>query len=221
MTEHPIIFTGDSVRGILSGVKTMTRRVVKFRKPYQDHYSWTVCYKTDDGGWLWSNCDLTKSNEEDSAKVPGKKCPYGKPGDRLWMKETWTSIGGETSSILVIYRADNPKRFDSDGPWKSPIFMPRKFSRITLEITGVRVERLQEITDDDIAAEGIEIIKHIPGEFGLANPCATGTVDLPSGGRIHSTARSCFAELWDSINRGKFPWASDPWVFVISFRRVK
>lgn len=159
---------------------------------------------------------------------------YKPPASRMWVREgfcetDWkpgTSLfpADPRTGFVVAYRADYDPGAPFPAPWKPEwkpsIHMPRWASRITLEITDVRVQRLQEISDDDIAAEGIEVTKHAPGDFGIENPCATGMVDLPGGVRRHSTAQCCFASLWDTINRKRAPWASNPWVWAITFRRI-
>lgn len=136
-----------------------------------------------------------------------KLCPYGQVGDALWVRETWQQITpsgrhGQWHTVDTpcdglphrkLYYAADAER-DEPPKWRPSIFMPRWASRITLEITGIRVERLQAITDADIAAEG----------FG-------------TGG----TARITFAETWEKLNGKKFPWASDPWVWRIEFKRIE
>lgn len=200
--ERAIIFTGESVRGILSGSKTQTRRVIKWRKD-PENGSWIKSIHADGGGnWVaWSSdepglADFTKKAYPNGE---GFRCPYGKPRDLLYVKETWAPIEG-----LILYRADAHKPFETDGPWKSSRFMPRKFSRITLEITDIRIQRLQEITEADARDEGVDARVAGQDEYG----------------RI-MTYRTGFVYLWEKINGKKFPWIMNPWVFVISFRRVQ
>ena len=123
--------------------------------------------------------------------------PYGQVGDKLWVRETWTQFPDGES---VVYKADGKPYFNV---WKPSIFMPHKFSRITLEITNIRVERLQEINTkrhDEVAKEGWPF-----GYTGLS---------------IEKAPVELFAELWDSINlkRG-YSWGSNPWVWVIEFKK--
>ena len=133
------------------------------------------------------------------------KCPHGVPGDELWVKETW-AISDDAD---LAYRADGEEPLDGDDyiwrpKWRSPLCMPRKFSRITLTITAIRVERLQDITEADARAEGFE--SRIIGEQDT----------------IASSYRCPFADYWDSINN--YPdkcWADNPWVWVITFERRK
>jgi hypothetical protein len=124
---------------------------------------------------------------------PRIRCPYGYPGDRLWVRETWKPCFDDKSGTQ--YRADER---GCTGPWRPSIFMQRKRSRITLEIAEVRVERVQDISPDDCVAEGVTV-------YG-----STDSGDL----------RQAYAELWDSINGKTYPWASNPWVWAIHFSRL-
>lgn len=148
------------------------------------------------------------------------KCQYGKPGDRLWVRETWAPcIGGPCEpSNPVLYRADQFEHYD-ELRWRPSIFMPRWASRITLEITGVRVERLQDLSESDALAEGIYAAKS--GRLG-----GTKEVETWDGRNFFyhpdtHAARFDYSSLWDSINGKKHPWASNPWVWVIEFTRIQ
>jgi len=123
--------------------------------------------------------------------------PYGQPGDRLWVRETWRSYPDG-----IVYRADYRDTDFADAvhaPWRASIHMPRSASRIELEVTGLRVERLQDISEADANAEGVKHSLHLPG------------------GRF---ARENFAHLWWTIH-GDESWEANPWVWVVSFVRVK
>jgi hypothetical protein len=142
-------------------------------------------------------------------------CPYGYPSDRLWVRETWARSNDARSTKFtddVLYAADFSSRWRGDahfdGRWRPSIHMPRWASRITLEITEVRVQRLQGISEEDAFAEGV-----------AANPyhMADGTID--EGMSI--SARANFASLWDSINGSRAPWSENPWVWAITFKRVE
>jgi len=128
------------------------------------------------------------------------KCPYGQPGDRLWVREAFlVGRGG-----LPCYRADGVAP-NVDDKWKPSIHMPRAYSRITLEVTGVRVERVLEISPQDAWAEGIDLPAYAPVSQSLPSP-----VDV-------------FSALWDSIN-GKKPgrsWADNPYVWVVEFKHME
>lgn len=192
MKERPILFSGPMVRAILEGKKTQTRRVVK-PQPDQQH----------------------------ALALPPlpASCPYGKPGDRLWVREriSWEHAGGNW--LGVTYAADGhyeeflepPVDWNTDDPPKTrpSIHMPRWASRLTLEITEVRVQRLQDISEEDAIAEGM------PNFIGR-------TVNGIAVVRQSPTPREEFATLWDSIN-GKRPgcsWSDNPCVWAITFRRI-
>lgn len=205
MKERPIPFNGDMVRAIRDGRKTQTRRVIKPQPP--DNLKWT--------GWIVDStcskdigCVEWNDNFPLSTKSHIVRCPYGAPGDRLWVKETWAQ-----APHGYIYKANysNPS---ADGVvdlksgeviplvWKSSRFMPRAASRILLEIVKVRVERVQEIGEADAIAEG-------------ATPSGVGN-DLD-----HLKFRAGFQYLWDSINaKGGFGWDTNPWVWVVEFKQV-
>jgi len=158
MSERPILFNGPMVRALLAGRKTQTRRIIKprckalsqsyalqFRAPgdkwYGDHV-WS--FRRRDHGWE----DYT--NAEFLAL-----CPYGAPGDRLWVREAWTVPPGSTARAEVVYRADDE---ELSGPWTPSIHMPRWASRIVLEVVEVRAQRLLSISEDDARAEGVGIV---------------------------------------------------------------
>ena len=211
--ERPIIFSGPMVRAILSGNKTQTRRVVK-KKLY---------FPTDPGiGYAVEKGRI--------------KCPYGVPGDRLWVRETcvrFTGITFEGGPWPVCgwkgpkhnqnpYQALLPKAGNENHIEKlnnaaacvtvPSIFMPRWASRITLEIEDIRVERLQDISEEDAKAEGI--IKF--SDMDLYGHDPNGT----PGPMVGGSYSEAFMLLWDSINAKKHSWESNPWVWVISFHKV-
>ena len=188
MTEHPILFSGPMVRAILEGRKSQTRRLVKMPRgivslyrPFPDDPT-NVQGVDEDGliGWY---------------AVPSA-CPYGVPGDRLWVRETWRQ--GNTG---VLYRANDV--CPSQQHWRPSIFLKRADSRLVLEVTAVRVERLQEISCADAIAEGI------------APAANSQTIDCDTPDPRHA-----YRELWDSLNAKRAPWASNPWVWVIEFKRA-
>ena len=212
MTDRPILFSGPMVRAILDGRKTQTRRIVKPKAEWAERFP--IC--NPDGMaaghqiWWWDG-------EHDRVGA-SQDCPYGVPGDRLWVKETWRPRGSlQPWDLDIRYHADGGERTIKDGEfgerdWTmpkaaatgnvSPLFMPRWASRITLEITGVRVERLNDISEPDAEAEGVQ------------EPTL-----VPSLGAFWSS-RDGFARLWNHIN-GPAAWAANPWVWVVEFKRVK
>ncbi|END8951472.1 MAG: hypothetical protein E6X63_08135 [Pseudomonas aeruginosa] len=203
MKERPILFTGPMVHAILEGRKTVTRRVVK---PQPDFLGSMVDpntpFKTLDAGL--------------HARIT---CPYGQPGDRLWVRETWglqvRSYGGGAGEFIV-YRATNPDAIycrSSEGreypvKWKPGIHMRRHSSRILLEITAVRVERLQDISEEQALAEGVR------GE-----PCDHARQACSDIGCWGDTAKGAFGFLWEQLS-GAGAWQANPWVWVVEFKRV-
>lgn len=197
VVTRPILFSGPMVMAIREGRKTQTRRVVR----PQPEEGWSILPDVS-GGW----CAMrTRAVSHYPVAVADIHCPYGQPGDRLWVRETFRVEGcGDpacTNCDLngcehAVYRADcdHECNHDKSTKWKPSIFMPRWASRITLEVKAVRVERLQEITEKDALAEG-------------AHP----------GGFASRRAVPFFQQLWDTINGKKHPWASNPWVWVVSF----
>ena len=199
--EKPILFSAPMVRAILEGRKTQTRRIFKGMIP-PECAGIHSCAVDDGIAKFHLNGQIAMHEGE------WTKTPYGKPGDRLWVRETWAQVGTQgTLSGYVRYKADEQKAVGAYGSqkWRPSIFMPRSASRITLEITGVRVERLQEITEADAIAEGVF-------------PCdAPACVDEHHPGR-HQCA---FEDLWDVINGELASWTSNPWVWVVSFKRLE
>ena len=184
MKERPILFSGPMVQAILGGRKTMTRRVIKF--PY---------IEIRDDGILASEYH-EPGTERPSGLCHKVTCPYGPPGDRLWVRETYFNGVGPGMEPGFYYQADHVGQYLS-CPWKSSFFMPRHRSRITLEITAVRVERVQDIGDEDAEAEGLSWCN-------AASP------------------RDKFQCLWNSLNAKRgYGWEANPWVWVIAFKRVK
>jgi len=206
MKEHPILFTGDMVKAILEGRKTQTRRVMKPQP-----------VKSESGFWEWAGGGW--SRDDVGGVLPGHSipnhCPYGQWGDRLWVRETfcYAALDGfdaRTDGGEFWYKATDTDQ--CEGPWSPSIHMPKRASRITLEIVDLRVERLQHITVEDVRAEGI---KHTqPDGYWLA-PLA-GTPDFP-----WNDARMAYASLWNSINEKRgYGWDKNPWVWVITFKRI-
>jgi hypothetical protein len=200
--ERPILFSAPMVRAILDGRKTQTRRVAKV--PPQ----WSVPPARFYGGTFNRyGCDQSESI----------KCPYGVPGDRLYVKEAWGYFGGDEylyqrNKSSVGYRADHNGIDQIPGDrWRPSIFMPRWASRLTLEITAVRVEQLNQINANDAKAEGVVFD---PDKTSI--PCAARAYpELNDAGHI-----GVYRNLWDSINGKKHPWASNPYVWCLEFRRV-
>lgn len=195
MKERPVIFNGEMVRAILDGRKTQTRRVINPQPTLSERtgFNWNgAAYG------IGSTYRDTVRNFANCFKV----CPFGQVGDRLWVRETWTpeSIDAEEGSYSPDYRATANGQ-PLDGRWTPSIHMPRWASRIMLEITAVRVERLNDISHDDANAEG----------------CCYGR-----GGGVPDfavTPADHFPTLWASIY-GEDSWGANPWVWVIEFKQV-
>ena len=207
--ERPILFNGPMVRALLDGSKTQTRRVVNNTHRndggfvLQDYGKGWWPYRSHDGE---SGCYLDRRKDGDYYNEAPLRCPYGRPGDRLWVRETWAR---DDEDGAVFYRADlgtnsgadDWERNRLDGApkyrWRPSIHMPRWASRITMEIVSVRVERLQDITRGDAMAEGCPFPNMADGSDPL----------------------KWYAELWEQIN-GPGSWAANPWVWVIEFKRI-
>ncbi len=212
MKEHPIIFSGPMVKAILDGRKTMTRRIVK--KAW-DGLTWAGdVHPARVDGWIawWPSgtAEFTKRAYEH-----GFPCPYGIPGDRLWVWEAWC-LPDPTDKRTICYRASGDP-VTTGAKWKPSIHMPGWASRITLEIVSVRVERLQEITEEGAIKEGITKIDFYRL---LDERQRTDQLDRIFGGKSLPHYVRQFASLWDSLNGKKHPWSSNPWVWVIEFKKI-
>ncbi|EPI5150382.1 morphogenetic protein [Klebsiella pneumoniae] len=192
MKERGMIFNGEMVRAILDGRKTQTRRPVKF--PVLDKNLGCELAGNELAG------ELSAGNYLNSA--------FGKPGDRIWVRETWARYNIDQNSHDMAYRATTPADWPEEGRWRPSIHMPRWASRILLEITDVRVERLNAISQEDAQAEGMELTGWRPTYS-----------DPDSGGEV-MTPYDNFAELWSSIY-GDESWNANGWVWVIEFKRVE
>lgn len=220
MKERPVLFSAPMVRALLEGSKTQTRRVVKPQPPADwDRNCW---YSAPVWGWT--------RNEVPSAEWHKVRCPYGQLGDRLYVKESYrlsSDFDADRASRVADRCIDAgykkpwaPIQYEADGGqqnWdntctpgklRPSIFMPRWASRITLAITSVRVERLKDISEADAQAEGV-------GEAGIETGCVLETsAPVEVGSYL-----AAYADLWESIN-GPGSWDANPWVWVVSFRRL-
>lgn len=235
MSDKPIIFSAESVRAILAGGKTQTRRVIKPQPTLP--YLW---YGIINGYQAWT--DNAQQGEKGNREE--RRCPYA-VGDRLWVRESWLPDPPQDGSWDYygftdgeIYNFDAlPKRFKKpehviykaswngiDLRWRSLIHMPRWASRLTLEVVSVRVERVQEISEADAIAEGIRPIK-VKGVLGQIKtmyevPGLLGTyADGQTDTRVCHSAVDGYSELWDHLNAKRgYPWAANPWVWVYGFK---
>lgn len=243
MKETGMIFTGESVRAIQEGRKTQTRRLYRPRVPAP----YEIIDEFDEGlQWPYRMDEAGDYHRVDT---------YGVPGDRIWVREKFQFAHESDSAMYddepawAMYAADSEMiRRDGvvkghlfQGPWKSPIHMPRWASRITLEITDVRVQRLQEISEADAWAEGVSEFGRGSGSLeaigvGIlaANPRLTRRGFLAGlvatglwwgAGQVAKdpmpkSFRGAYAALWDSINGKRAPWDSNPFVWAITFKQV-
>ena len=208
MRERPLLFSGPMIRALLAGRKTITRRIVtvpwkgsRRALPYEPYF-------VESDGKLMVDDDAFDDGGGTGWREYAEYVGTYRPGDRLWVRETFAAnVPGCEHQGGYAYRADhNDPR--GDGPanpmrWTPSIFMPRKASRLTLQVTGVRVERLQQITEDGARAEGV------PGD--------TVWGEWMAGRPSHKAA---FVHLWDEINGHRAGWCDNPWVWVVEFQRL-
>ena len=226
MKEKPILFSGPMVRAILDGRKNQTRRVVKI-PPHIAHGELSLTRMQD------SYPDGTRPiwGDDYEPNLFSTRNRFGRMGDWLWVRETWNVVpvgrpaplcgtDGIPKSLPdgwgVMYQASGDCCTKLVG-WRPSIHMPRWASRITLEITGVRVERLQEISEADAIAEGIEEIRNLPSVRGSTKSKCWRDYGIGVG--FYQPAQS-YRSLWES-NNGPGSWDANPWVWVIEFRRVE
>ena len=226
MRERPILFSGPMVRALFAGKKTQTRRVYRPRSP--EPYE---LMGEDESGKPWP----VWMDPNDGGDYLPVRCPYGEPGDRLWVREKWCpDLGhfGHSIAYAAEYEGGERERpmsssmpsherqvwierwerkhggwsaWSHAGKWSPGIYLPRWASRLTLEVEAVRVERLMALTEADAAAEGMDYSK-----------CGHPDCGPTAHGRVGT-----FGKGWDALNgkRG-FGWATNPWVWVVTFKRV-
>jgi hypothetical protein len=204
MTERPIIFNSEMVKAILEGRKTQTRRPIR---PQPPHWRW-------DHNEFDERCiNIASDDDKDGYYVI---CPFGKVGDRLWVRETWKKL----PDGRIGYKASPDEtcqygNFILISNWKPSIHMPRWASRITLKITSVKVQRVQEITAEDCEFEGISgttkssPVNRLPyEEYNCGN------------GLVYGDPITAYLNLWNSIYDKTYPWESNPWVWAITLERT-
>jgi len=211
MKTTGIIMSGDHPKLILDGLKTQTRRIFStLNKQWKGQQPLEILPMKVSNEWVGLM-------QRDPNKGIVFKCRFGVLGDRLWVRETWAvnpTMDNRTprdisSVAFVYYKASARGSPLLIGRWRPSLFMPRWASRILLEITEIRVERLQEITQDDAVAEGM---RHPEHAFKMI---AGGDVE------VEISPKEQFAELWDSLNAKRgYGWDINPWVWVISFKRI-
>ena len=238
MKTRPIIFSGAMVKAIREGRKTQTRRLVRWpraahlhgREPLPERSfadnSFNGDLRSDYFHAAYTGGDL--GEDVCSTRID---CPYGVVGDRLWVRETWYDDNAlrklepapAEPDEFIEYRASHDCRSweagcpcndeQSRSAWRPSIYMPRWASRITLELTGVRAERLQDISEEDAESEGVTPLTPI----GADQPILDSPRRRTHGTHPHVLA---YAVLWDEINGDRAPWVSKPWVWVVEFRQL-
>ncbi|HBZ0094182.1 hypothetical protein OW893_05220 [Klebsiella pneumoniae] len=246
MKERGMIFNSEMVRAILDGRKTQTRRIMKVQPESNQLGLLLITDSTkhsDIGKYHWAESNATGNHVRSKLF----SSPFGAVGERIWVRETWATLGnedgcyvdwednlckGDERSAARIYRASceqrpgdyglwsipddaywkpHTKEHKFEGAWRPSIHMPRWASRILLEITDVRVERLNAISEEDATAEGVP-------PAGSLLPDYPGTFLTPKGD--FATAKVAFQRLWESIY-GEESWKANSWVWVIEFKRVE
>lgn len=226
MKEYPILFSSEMVKAILAGKKTQTRRVIEPQPRKTDVTGGLIDYAVSPTEtWKLAGYEDTwgfKSTSTDVSLSGSWRSPYGIPGDRLWVRETWRTVELESGLDGVLYKADNHfqpidntqaagdlwcdahKNGKHGKAWRPSIHIYRWMSRIMLSVENVRVERLQDISEEDAIAEGFQ-----------QEVISVGYQDAP----VTLPAHQKFTYLWDSINgkRG-YSFDSNPWVWVIEFK---
>lgn len=227
-TERPILFSGAMCQAILDGSKTQTRRVIKTSAPQvRPQFNFGPSLREE----ALRKCKPRCRNGYEFMGAPPNieinlRHPYGLIGSRIWVLETFAvhksydslkvrsayeAMAGDVAGCIAYKAAPDTKNWR--GKWRPSIFMPRWASRITLEITDVRVERVQEISEDDSVAEGIAW----DGQWYLG-----GVHPIKGTPQCWSSAKRAYRARWDSINAKRgYGWETNPFVWVISFRRIK
>lgn len=218
MKERPILFNGEMVRALLGGRKTQTRRIVKPQPTLPVSHFRCVGHEVATGRGDWQACDKSGNPVHAFPGIPGcvteiAKCPYGQPGDRLWVREAHAIVPrtayAQSAGVDQVLKPGD----DHDaavfregwerckpGRWRPSIHMPRWASRILLEVTTVHVERLQDISPNDCIEEGVWRVE-----------------DKEIGRGIEAV--NAYRAAWEAIN-GHDSWVANPWVWVIEFKRI-
>jgi len=213
MKERPILFSGAMVRALLDGSKTQTRRVVKDLPPWE--ITEIVPSAGGCGRWLPNG---PAPSGRGMASGHWRPCPYGQPGDRLWVRETWAPHPDFPETVRRgVYRADPECEYDVPR-WCPSIHMPRWANRILLEIVSVRVERLNDCSRKDAIAEGIHRYEHVwrDSEYPLDDVAYEPVMGAPTR---YSCPIQAYQALWENIN-GAGSWDVNPWVWVVEFKRA-
>jgi len=249
MKERPILFNAQIVQAILEGRKTQTRRIIKWpgknkpadirKNPDNDHWYKDFIWSMRTYNGVWADYKNDRFLEF---------CKQGKPGDRLWVKETWCDPSSEGYPIMYRAECENGVYYwgcDDEGPvfvpeknykWKPSIFMRREYSRILLEIIDIKVERIQDISEEDAKAEGVESldseIEYENRDYTICPACGgtrlVNSIGMGGGVIFDTDCFKCdthkkrFMHLWESINKKRgYGWDVNPWVWVINFKLLE
>lgn len=215
MKERPILFSAPMVRALLAGTKTQTRRVVKLSTDARNVRYWAPPGGRSLEGWADPGVNYwTPDADGETSSNHLDVCPYGQPGDRLWVREAFLIEDDRDSAKHIVYRADGAISVYSMGEflrWKPSIHMPRWACRLVLEVVAVRVERLQDISEEDAKAEGCDKAAETTADDERLNiECGY----FPPSSYAHG-----YRLLWEQIN-GAGSWDANPWVWVVEFRRA-
>jgi hypothetical protein len=212
MKETPILYKTEMVRAILDGRKTKTRRMNGLKEINENPNDWGIARNNMDGYISFCN--------NKTFEIICIKSPFGQPGDLLWVRETFADLKGMGFSKddfpnLISYKANCKSESleiakEYGVKWKAPIFMPKTACRLWLKITDIRIERLQDITEEDAIEEGVT------RDVWIRNGISTNFE--PDSGLNY---RQGFKILWDSINKKTHSWETNPWVWVVEFERVE
>lgn len=227
--ELPILFSDLMILAILSGKKTQTRRVISPQPNNPSTFGTSPIWGRGIGrdGRFHLHAAFSENGHRVDRVV---SCPFGAPGDRLWVREAWQPRGVCRGQwVSVLYRADGAMidrpyfRTSMMPRWRPSIHMPRVASRITLEIMDIRVDRIQYITDEDAIAEGIEPPHEPYPVFGVGG--GSGLEQQAQHRWIarygRAPVRTAFAKLWDTLNSGRgYSWESNPWVWALTFKKL-
>lgn len=218
MKEHPILFSTPMVQAILEGRKTHTRRIVKAQSNQKEWLTESLLNKAKNAKFLQGGVQIEHPS---GGPLTFIQCPYGQPGDLLWVRETW-----QTWALGWIFKSSYGAPLPAGVNWRPSIHMPKDAARIWLQIEEVKVERLQDISEEDVLCEGVQIpvsennkivyqlgVAHSALSF-LPDGCFAKGMPEPTPKQV---IKAFFAELWVKIN-GIESWHENPWVWVVKFK---
>lgn len=236
MTDRPIIFSGPMVRALMDGRKTQTRRIISRVRTFALPDLGAVTLHGEDLARAMQNAAEFRHLDGDSwswqADAFAHQAPATRttwmahigyaPGDRLWVREAWAPIsacthddpGAAALAAGGFYRADDGTTDGEIARWRPSIHMPRSASRITLVVADVRIQRLQDISEDDAKAEGPGFVGKHSGQV-----CESVAAHRLGRGPRWRNARDWYADLWDTLH-GRDAWAANPWVVALTFRPI-